>query len=191
MSSILLTPPALEPVTLADAKAWLRVEHDDDDDVIAALIAGARSHVEAQTRRALITQEWRLVRDAWPSDGRIAALPAPLIEITGARVRDGEGGLQSIDLQAFTTDVAAAPAIIAFAPWSLPVPEQKAGGIEIDVTCGYGDEPDDAPAPLRQAIRLLLAHWYENRGLIALGDTVAVLPATVAALIAPYRVLAL
>ena len=48
-------------MTLAEAKAFLRVEHDDDDDVIAALIAGARIHVEAQTRRALITQSWRLV----------------------------------------------------------------------------------------------------------------------------------
>jgi uncharacterized phiE125 gp8 family phage protein len=38
--------------------------------VIAALIAGARVHVEAQTRRALITQSWRLVRDVWPIDGR-------------------------------------------------------------------------------------------------------------------------
>jgi uncharacterized phiE125 gp8 family phage protein len=191
MSSILLTPPAVEPVTLTDAKAWLRVEHDDDDDVIAALIAGARSHVESQTRRALISQTWRLVHDAWPSGGRIAALPVPLAAIVAARVHDGEGGTQSIDLQALTVDVAAAPAIIAFAAWSLPVPGQKAGGIEIDITCGYGDGPDDVPPPLRQAIRLLLAHWYENRGLIALGDTVAVLPATVAALIAPYRVLSL
>ena len=54
-------------MTLAEAKAYLRVEHDDDDDVIAALIAGARVHVEAQTRRALITQSWRLIRDAWPA----------------------------------------------------------------------------------------------------------------------------
>ena len=38
---------------------------------------------------------------------------------------------------------------------------------------------------------LLVAHWYENRGLIAVGHGVAVLPATVAALIAPYRVLSL
>ena len=47
------------------------------------------------------------------------------------------------------------------------------------------------PEPLRQAIRLLVAHWYENRGLIAVGHEIAVLPQTVAALIAPYRVLAL
>jgi len=47
------------------------------------------------------------------------------------------------------------------------------------------------PEPLRQAIRLLVAHWYENRGLVAIGREIAVLPETVAALIAPYRVLAL
>ncbi len=81
MSSILITPPAVEPVTLADAKAYLRVDNDDDDGVISALIAGARSHIEAQTRRALITQAWRLVRDAWPGDGRIAVLPSPLQQI--------------------------------------------------------------------------------------------------------------
>jgi len=41
------------------------------------------------------------------------------------------------------------------------------------------------------AIKLLVAHWYENRGIIALGDEVAMLPASVSALIAPYRVLSL
>ena len=51
--------------------------------------------------------------------------------------------------------------------------------------------PTDVPEPLRQAIRLLVAHWYENRGLVATGTTIAVLPATVAALIAPYRMLSL
>ena len=37
-------------------------------------------------------------------------------------------------------------------------------------TVGYGDAAGDVPEPLRQAIRLLVAHWYENRGLVALGD---------------------
>lgn len=190
MPSILLTPPEIEPLTLAEAKAWLRVEHDDEDDTIAALIAAARSHVEAQTRRALITQGWRLVRDAWPADGRIAALPAPVATLTAARVRDLDGTAHEIDAETFTVDSAAAPATIAFPPWAVPAPERPFAGIELDVTAGYGDAAADVPEPLRLAIRMLVAHWYEHRGM-ASGETVAVLPANVAAIIAPFRVLTL
>ena len=131
------------------------------------------------------------MRDAWPRDGRIAVVPVPLAEIAAARVYREDGTTQAIDLQAFTADVAAAPAIVSFAPWSLPAPGRPLAGIELDVEVGYGDAGADVPEPLRQAIRLLVAHWYENRGLIAAGNAVAVLPASVAALIAPYRVLAL
>jgi uncharacterized phiE125 gp8 family phage protein len=190
MASILLTPPALEPMTLAEAKAYLRVATDDDDDVIGALIAAARGLVEAQTRRALITQSWRLVRDQWPRDGRIAVLPAPLSALSAARVYREDGSTQSIDLGAFVIDNATVPAIVAFAPFTMPEPGRTSAGIEIDVSVGYGAAAD-VPEPLRQAMRLLIAHWYENRGVIALGDTIAVLPASVAALIAPYRVLGL
>src|SRR4029079_17469588 len=101
MPSMLLSGPAVEPVTLAEAKAYLRVEHDDDDDVIAALIAGARVHVEAQTRRALITQSWRIVRDFWPEGGCIAVLPAPLRELTAVRVYRLDGSTEAIDTAAF------------------------------------------------------------------------------------------
>jgi uncharacterized phiE125 gp8 family phage protein len=191
MSSILITPPALEPISLAEAKAYLRVAHNDDDAVITALIAGARSHVEAQTRRALIAQTWRLVRDAWPADGRMAVVPVPLIAIAAARVLGDDGTPTAIDVEAFVVDAAAAPAVIAFAPWSLPVPGRKVGGIEIDVEVGYGGEAADVPEPLRQAMKLLIAHWYENRGLLAVGASGTVLPVSVASLLAPYRVLSL
>jgi uncharacterized phiE125 gp8 family phage protein len=191
MSSILLTGPAAEPVTLVEAKAYLRVEHDDDDSVISALIAGARMHVEAQTRRALITQTWRLIRDYWPPEGRLPVVPVPLSAVSAARVYDADGAAHALDLQAFSIDKAAAPAIIAFAPWSLPMPGRHLAGIEVDVAVGYGATPADVPQDLRQAVKLLVAHWYENRGLIAIGHAVAVLPASIAAMLAPYRVLSL
>ena len=191
MSSILLTPAAVEPVTLADAKAYLRVAHSADDAVIAALIAGARSHVEAQTRRALITQTWRLIRDGWPPDGRIAVVPVPLRSVVAARIYDAGGTTHAVDTGAFVADKAAAPAVLAFAPWTLTEPGRTAAGIEIDVEFGYGSAPANVPETLRQALLLLVAHWYENRGLIAVGQTVAVLPMAIAALIAPYQVLSL
>jgi uncharacterized phiE125 gp8 family phage protein len=191
MPSILLSPPAIEPVSLAEAKAYLRVEHDDDDDVIAALVAGARIHVEAQTRRALIAQSWRLIRDAWPDSGRIAITPSPLRELLAARVYRLDGTTQAIDVAAFAADMASAPAVLAFAAGALPAPGRAVGGIELDIEAGYGDAASDVPEPLRQAIRVLVAHWYENRGLIGLGGPVAVLPYGAAALIQPYRVLSL
>jgi len=60
MPSILLTGPAIEPWSVAEAKSFLRAENDDDDTVVASLIAAARNQVEALTRSALIAQTWRL-----------------------------------------------------------------------------------------------------------------------------------
>jgi uncharacterized phiE125 gp8 family phage protein len=188
MSSILLTAPAVEPLSLAEAKAFLRVEHTDEDDIITALISASRIHVETQTRRALVTQHWRITADAWPVDGRLAVRPAPLRALAAARVYDFNGVAHAVDTESFVVDTGAS--VLAFAPWALPSPGRLAAGIELDLVVGYGDAASDVPEPLRQAIRLLLAHWYENRGLAALG-AVTILPATVAALIAPYRMLSL
>ena len=185
--SILLTGPAAEPLTLAEAKAYLRVEHTDDDALISALLAGARIHVETDTRRALITQTWRLVRDAWPPDGRLFVTPAPLRQVVAARVYDCAGATHAIDPSAFALDKAAS--MLGFAPWSLPQPGRAVGGIELDIETGYGAAAD-VPEPLRQAIRLLLAHWYENRAVAAVGQPTA-LPANVPALLAPFRGLSL
>ena len=64
----LITPPAVEPVTLADAKAHLKVDTTDDDALITALITAARARAEWHTGRALITQSWTLWLDAWPAE---------------------------------------------------------------------------------------------------------------------------
>jgi uncharacterized phiE125 gp8 family phage protein len=191
MSAILLSPPASEPISLANAKLFLRVEHDADDDLIAALIAAARVQLEAQTRRALVTQTWRLVRDVWPASGALPILPVPLREVTAIGVYDSAGMLQMLDVDDFPIDTASAPAILSFERRALPAPGRRNGGIEIDIEVGYGDDATDVPAPFKQAIRLLVAHWYENRRLIAVSGEVASLPSSVSALIAPYRVLSL
>ena len=190
MPCILLTPPAAEPLTLAQAKEFLRVAHDADDDLIAALVAGARLHVEAQTRRALMNQTWRLMRDAWPANGRLPVLPAPLREIVAARLRATDGTIQAIDPDVFALDTASAPGVLAVAQ-NLPSPSRPVAGIEIDFAAGYGDDPEDVPEPLRLAIRLLVAHWYENRSVIAASGQPVFFPTNVGALLAPFRVVSL
>lgn len=183
MSATLISPPSAEPVSLAEAKQFLRVEHDDDDDVIAALITGSRIHVEAQTRRALITQTWRIVREAWPDSGVVEIVPAPLRELIAVRLYGADNESDEIDIEEFGVDISSGLLLV---PQGVSAPGRAVSGIEIDIEVGYGDEAGDVPEPLRHAIRLLVAHWYENR---ASRDTT--LPGNVVALIAPYRAVSL
>lgn len=73
---------------------------------------------------------------------------------------------------------------------ALPPPRRAVAGIELDIEIGFGVAAD-VPPMLAQALRMLVAHWYENRGLIAIGQSVAMMPASVNAMIAAYRVPAL
>ena len=95
MSSILLTAPVAEPLTLDETRAFLRVEHADDDALITSLITAARLQAEAETRRAFVTQTWRMAFDDWPASGRIDVRPAPLQAVTGARIFDADSNAQA------------------------------------------------------------------------------------------------
>lgn len=63
--------PAVEPITLSEAKAHLRVTDTVEDALISNLIKAAREEVEQATGLALITQEWRLYLDSWPPSGLV------------------------------------------------------------------------------------------------------------------------
>jgi uncharacterized phiE125 gp8 family phage protein len=186
MPAILISPSTSEPLSLAEAKNFLRVEHDADDELIAALIAAARNAVELATRRMLIAQTWRIVLDRWPASGRIASPVNPLRTLAAARVLASDGTPAALDPAAFTLDTASAPGVITFERAKVAEPARALAGIELDVTAGHG-EAADVPPPLVQAIRLLLAQSYEQRDRVA-PDA---LPETVARLVAPFRILSL
>ena len=189
MSAIPLVPPAGEPLSLAEARQFLRVEHADDDAVITALIAAARAHVEALTRRALLTQTWRIVLDAWPAHGRISPRIGSLKTLLAVRVFDASGVAHALEVESFVVDAAAN--VIAAPCWALSAPGRSVAGIELDVICGFGALASDVPADLIHALKILLAHWYDNRGLAPAGSAAASQPAGLHALIAPYRGLSL
>lgn len=183
-----ISGPALEPLTMGEAKAFLRIDSEGEDALILALIAAARRVVEAATGRALLTQSWRLVRDAWPPSGVFALPVAPVRAFVAARVRAADGTTQDIDLSLLRLVTARTPALVYLDPARLPQPGARWGGIEIELDAGYGDAVTDVPADLVQAVRLVLAHFHEHRD--APGDTLR-LPATVAELLAPYKLVRL
>lgn len=184
MLPVLIDGPTVEPLTLAEAKTWLRVDGVDEDELIRALIVAARLTVEAEARRLLMDQTWRILLDVWPAFERLALPIAPASSVLAARVFDA-AGLPSLVEQGFLELDPASdpPCLVIVAP--PPAPGQARGGIEIDVKAGYGPAPTDVPEPLRLAIRLLVARWFENRGDANLpGGPV---PDEVARLIRPFQ----
>jgi uncharacterized phiE125 gp8 family phage protein len=191
MTAALITPPALEPVSLAEAKAHLRIDADDDDALVTAAIVAARIHVEAATRRALIEQGWRIYLDAWPRK-RIVPIPiAPLLAVESITVFDGAGEPVVVEADDYEVDTVSVPGRLVLSAQA-PAPVGRAvNGIEIEVSAGYGPSGIDVPGPLRQAIMMLVAHWYEHRGAVGHDLAIAIPPFGFDALIAPYRIFCL
>ena len=191
MTATLLTGPALEPVSLLDVKGHLRVDEDDDDALLTAAIAAARIHVESATRRVLIEQAWRIHLDRWPRK-RVVRLPvAPLVSVDAIRIRDGEGGPTEVAAEDYEVDAASVPGRLVLAATAPTPAGRRANAIEIDVTAGYGPTTLDVPSPLRHAVMMLVAHWYEHRGAVGHDRAGDIPPLGYTALIAPYRILSL
>lgn len=184
----LLTGPAAEPLTRAEAKAFLRIDHDAEDTLVDALVTAARRFVEAETGRILIDQTWRFFLDRWPLRGIVPAPLAPVREILSATVAAADGTPVALPADALALVGDRAPTLIRVDPARVSAPLAPHGGIVVTFLAGYGADPEDVPGDLVQAVRLVLAHLYERRD----GPGAAsAMPAAALALLAPYRVVRL
>jgi uncharacterized phiE125 gp8 family phage protein len=186
MPRILMNPPLLEPLTLAEAKLWLRIDHAEEDTLIQAFVAGCRQRIEGRIGRALVSQGWRMLLDAWPaaSSGlEVPLAPPPVLSVTAVKVIDAQGIVQTVPPASYRLEWRREPPLLIFTG-PVPQPGRSRAGIEIDLVCGSGPAPADVPEPIRQALRLLLSHAYEHRSLT---EPVRKEPPEINALLAPYR----
>ncbi len=182
MPSMQTTPPSVEPISLAEAKAHLRVGHADDDDYISTLIKTARSCVEAQTGLGLVPQGWSVFLDGWPMGGVVKIPLAPVIEVTDIKTYGEDDAAALIDPAHYYVDAGSRPPrIVLRGSRSWVRPGRLANGIEILLRIGFASVPE----PLREAVLQLVGHWYGTRGD---ADTT---PLSVAPLLQPYRELRL
>lgn len=191
----LTVPPALEPLAVEEAKGYLRVDHDSEDDLIASLVTAAREHAEAFTRRALLQQTWTLALDCFPRDGGPIALPKPPLQAVTSvvYVSAADGSSQTWESEHYTVAVPGGP----YADFGSLRPlygecypqdvRAQAGAVTITFVAGYG-APGDLPHALVQALRLLVSHWYDQRSPVVVGSAVAEVPLAVDALLWPFRV---
>lgn len=184
MTSYLLAGPAAEPVSLAEAKAFLRIDDSAEDGLIETLIGAARLHVEGVTGKAMMAQSWRIVLDLWPVEGWLRLPITPLITVTAVSAIDAHGASHEIGLTQFRSE--ADRLILPPAVAGMPMLQERQG-IEIDYVAGFGDEPEDVPKDLKQAMLGLVAHWHEHRDAVIVAGSGAVVPSGFDRLVAQHK----
>lgn len=177
--------PAVEPVTLLEAKAHLRVSHASEDELISGLTRAARDEVEKATGVALIDQSWRLALDRWPRHA-VAMLPRhPVKAVLSVTVFGADGEATLLDPDTYTLDSLSRPARLHFE--ATPAPARIMNGIEIDFTAGFGEAGTDVPDILKRAILALTNHWYEFRGVFDANDQPVSYPPAYDRMISAYK----
>lgn len=177
--------PDAEPVTLAEAKAQLRIDHDSEDELIAGLIRAAREEVEQTAGVAMIDQSWRLAADGVAPGCVLLLRRGPVKEVLSVTAYGSEGEASLVDPAGYQLDALSRPARLHFD--EPPSGLRAMNGIEVDFTAGYGEAGTDVPDLLKRAMLMLVAHWYEFRANFGAKDQPISFPEGYRRLIAPFQ----
>ena len=166
-----ITPPTEEPITLAEAKANLRVVFDDEDADISRMIRAARQMAEERLNRALMPQVL-----AFGAEGFCGALRVPrppLRQLDSITYIDSDGTAQVLPGAGYVVDGFADPPLISAAyntPW--PSTRAQSSAVVVQYQAGYADAAS-VPEPIRQWMFLAINAFYENRSMINEAQTYA------------------
>ena len=162
----LVTAPAAEPITTAEAKAQMRIEHSDDDTLIERLVDTAINFVDVtgSLGKAMITQTW----GEWftPNPGVISLSLGPVQSVSAIKYYDTDNNIQTATLSDFyVLGPSSRTTIKPKAGKSWPTTFTRDDAIKVEYVIGYGDAASDVPDSVRHALMMLVAHFYENREL--------------------------
>lgn len=160
----LVTAPVALPISLAEAKSQLRVEHNDDDTIISRLISVAVSYVDAQGAlgACMMTQTWGQWLAQKP--GTVTLLLGPVQTVSAIKYYDTNNALQTDTLSNYNVLGTKMRTLVAPKPgFNWPTAYQRDDAVKIEYACGYGGTADSVPQNIRHALMMLVAHFYENR----------------------------
>ena len=196
--STLITAPVAEPLSLYEVKQHVQLpqEYVAHDGYLSALITAAREYCEQQTGRACITQTWDYTFDTWPLtairdvylDGTIYLPLSPIQSVTSVKYYDQSGVQQTWSSANYTVSTSKEPCEIRRNyQTSWPIARYQPDAITIRFVAGYGDTGSSVPRALRQAMLLLVGHWFDQRN-AATEKQLLTVPHAADALLATYAI---
>lgn len=186
--SRLVTPPSVEPITLADAKEHLRIEHDADNAFITTLIIVAREYIEKIAWRALVSQTWETLFCEFPISDYMVLPKGPLQSVTSVQYIDTLGATQTLDTSVYEVDTKSkCGRVILKHMQGWPSYQLRWNAVTVTYVAGYGTAAD-VPRTIQHAMKLLISQMYEHRVPEVTGTIVSAVRMSFDALLAPFRV---
>lgn len=185
---VLVTPPALTPITRAEAKLHCKIEDDLEDGLVDTLIDAAVQALDGYSGilgRALITQTWRQDFDGFC---RTLRLPLQASALTSVKWTDTSAVETTIDPAYYAPLQDGLGSYVRFVDaFAAPGNLAEAAAVKVTFTAGFGAAAADVPAPIRQAMLLMVGTWYRNREAVVTGTIATALPMSAEWLLAPFR----
>lgn len=162
MTLKLIQGPAIEPVTLAEAKLAARVDSTGFDALIPGLISTARRFAEQQLSRSIITQTWERVLDAFPANE--LELGWPNVQgIVSLSYVDTTGATANLDPSLYVLDAETLPGWVLPADGtSWPDTYDTVNAVRVRFLAGYGDGIDSVPEEIKTWIKAHVALWLRQ-----------------------------
>lgn len=171
----LISAPAVEPITLAEAKAQCRVDSSSEDALLTLFIQAAREKAESDTGTAIISQTWEQTLDEFP-EAEIELLKPPVSAMLEVQYRDLDGATQTLPNTRYTLDANTFPGWLLpeiDAGW--PSTDGSANCVTLRYTTGYPDAAS-VPAKIRLWMLLTVAFLYEQREAMVIGERISEIP---------------
>jgi uncharacterized phiE125 gp8 family phage protein len=171
MTLRLITATTGEPVTLNEAKLWLRLdEHDPTEDaLVTSLVSRARLRWEEISQRSSLVQTFELVQDDAPDDCPVTLPKAPLVSVTSikgyASTDADDSGGTAMSTSGYYVDTASEfGRVMPLSAYSYPSVTREINGFQIRFTAGYSTSSTGGPENVKTEIKQLVALLYEHRG---------------------------
>lgn len=188
MRLTLVTARSADPVDLVSAKRHCRVDHSDDDLLIASLIAAATSHIDGPSGilgRAIMPQTWLLELPGWVSS---IVLPVEPVRSVSVAYTDADGASQTLAADQYSLSAWPSAATV----WRFvddvvrPVLDTVEYPVRITIEAGFASAAT-VPPEIKTALLMLIGHWYENREAVLVGTSSSPTSMAFDALLAPHR----